>query len=176
MKAAIASDAPSRQPRTAPAATLLVVGDEQFARSLLEQLPGIRVRSVRAPDETHGFGVDLVLVAGAYPLSTLVDVLVHPGLSDLPVVLVAPGRHIDRHGWQDARVHVVGDREAPWASAADRVRELLRARPAEPDLQLVQSRRGTARPGARPSPRTHERALGRAPTAPRGRDRGRPPR
>lgn len=124
--------------RSHPRPTVLVIGDERFARRLGEHLPDSRVRHIQAPDETDGFGVDLILIADAYPLSTLADVLVHPSLSRLPVVLVAPGRDIDRRGWGAGPVHVVVDGEDPLTSAAEYIRERFRSEPLDDHL-LVRS-------------------------------------
>lgn len=149
---AVRATPPPRRP------IVLAIGDERFARRLGEHLPDMRTRSIQAPDETDGYGVDLIIVVGAYPLSTLTDVLVHPSLSRLPVVLVAPGRDIDRRGWESGHVHVVLDREDPLTSAPEYIRERLR--PEDRDRLLVQSV-PIARRGARGVPPVH---TGRHPT------------
>ena len=81
--------------------TVLVLGAEPaFTKTLELLLEGVRVRHAHTAAETEGLGVDVVLIAGDYPLEELTEVRVHPQLFEKAIVLVAPGRAMNIGDWR----------------------------------------------------------------------------
>jgi hypothetical protein len=90
--------------------TVLVLGANSNLTTTLELLlDGVRVRHAHTAAETEGLGVDVVVVAGDYPLEELSEVRVHPLLFEKPVVLVAPGRPLHTQDWRGFDIWPVTD-------------------------------------------------------------------
>lgn len=145
--------APSAPPGSLTEPTILLLGPEPRLARNLEARLGARVRTAESSDETDGVGIDVVVVAGPYPLSTLTDVRVHPRLSHLPVVLVAPGRRIDRRGWDAVNVRPVVEIDRPVERTIMAIRDLLGVSPTDGgprprSLQVIPGREGRREPGS----------------------------
>lgn len=81
--------------------TVLVLGtDDNLVTTLEALVGGVRFRHAHTAAETEGLDIDIVVVAGDYPIEELTEVRVHPRLFEKPVVLVAPGRALHSWDWR----------------------------------------------------------------------------
>jgi hypothetical protein len=71
---------------------LVIDETEAFGTELQARLGNVLIRTAPSPDDTEGIGVDVIVVAGPYPVRQLAEIRVHPELATLPVILIAPNR------------------------------------------------------------------------------------
>lgn len=110
---------------------VLVIGDAGLAKAI-EFLLDLEVGAVRAAAQTEGIGVDVVVVAGDYPMPELTEVRVHPRLYDRPVVLVAPGHELPRGVWRAIDVWPVTRTDPEATDEVKRTIAMLLARSRHP--------------------------------------------
>lgn len=104
---------------------VLVITDDVHRQALIEEhLPDGIARYERSVIETEGFGIDVVVVACAFPLVELTEVRVHPALCDKPVILFDPAYPLSSD-WEGSDVWLVTDARPPLTELRSRLSALL---------------------------------------------------